>query len=138
MSEWEKFWKEFFTIGGRLGRNRYNRCLQTVWLPYVILYALRFLLDDVLQLRETLPHLFSMITWLMVFAGILLIIGFMLLMPRRLHDMNKSGWWTCLLFMMIFSKTAYILILIVAFSFWLGRTNGSAGANRFGEPPDDD
>ena len=45
---------------------------------------------------------------------------------RRLHDLNKSGWWVLLSFIPIIGP----IVLIVWFA-----TRGTVGANSFGEDP---
>ena len=45
---------------------------------------------------------------------------------RRLHDLNKSGWWVLLFFIPIIG----LIVLIVWFA-----TRGTVGANNFGEDP---
>ena len=48
---------------------------------------------------------------------------------RRLHDIDKSGWWYCIKFIPIVGSI--ILIVFLA-------TQGNYGPNRFGEDPIDD
>ena len=59
-------------------------------------------------------------------AGLALLLPNLAVCVRRLHDLNKSGWWVLLFFIPIIGH----IILIVWFA-----TRGTVGANSFGEDP---
>ena len=66
-------------------------------------------------------------------AGVLVAVGYLaLLLPtiavqvRRLHDIDRSGWWILLSFVPIVGA----IVLLVWFC-----TKGSYGSNRFGQDP---
>ena len=59
-------------------------------------------------------------------AGLALLLPNLAVCVRRLHDLNKSGWWVLLFFIPIIG----LIILIVWFA-----TRGTVGANSFGEDP---
>ena len=138
MINWRKILKEFFTIGGRLGRKHYSNCIMAIWLPFAIFMATKFLLDDVFELSTRLPTLVASLEWSITFTAYVLFFAVILLTPRRLHDFDYSGWWTWLLVVMIFTKVQLVAIPILLFYIWVGNKKGTDGKNRFGEPPDDD
>lgn len=72
----------------------------------------------------------------------------MLLMVRRLHDINRSGWWSLaisvgpvvpMLAMMPFVPMTvlvpFVMLLSGVWTIWLGAIPGDAHENRFGPPP---
>lgn len=135
MSDWEKFFEDFFTYSGRLSRNRYNKNLAKVWIPYAICWISDLLIVE-LELSEQLPHLLSTIGTLEIFFLVVLIVCLFVFAPRRLHDMGYSGWWTLLMLAMILSANSLTYILLFGFFFWLGR-DGTPGKNKYGDPPKD-
>ena len=45
MSDWDKFWQDFFTYTGRLSRRRYNRHMQKILLPTLVFVITDYLID---------------------------------------------------------------------------------------------
>ena len=71
---------------------------------------------------------------------------------RRIHDLNKSGWWLLLIFppaiigIILFAISDWLellsivlmiisSVLVIIFTFWLGFFSGARGENRFGSNP---
>lgn len=104
----------YFNLEGRASRYEY-------WWFVVINLAL-----------SVIAALLDKMVGLAIFSGILLLA---LLLPglglsvRRLHDINKSGWWLLLALVPFIGQ---IVILV-----WAAQ-KGDAAANDFGEAPTDD
>lgn len=138
MSDWDKFWQDFFTYSGRLSRNRFNKHVMKVWLPFVILLVTKYLIVDVFELSERLPHLVTALDWTTIFLGLACLLCLLIFTPRRLHDLGKSGWWTVLMILILFSRVTFGGVLLFIFCFWLGNKEGEPGKNKYGGPPPDD
>ena len=135
---WSEFFKETFTVSGRLGRKRYYRCVMKVWAPCVIPYAMNILLVDVFELSERLPTLTAVMTWLSQISTLVFLICMFFLMSRRLNDFDCSSFWAWLLIAMTFSGVQFVWIPMIIFWFWVGKNKGTDGKNKYGEPPPDD
>jgi uncharacterized membrane protein YhaH (DUF805 family) len=101
-------YKKFFDFSGRASRSEY-------WwfqLYYTIIYLLMFMFEGDLSL-------------LLAILVIVNIIPAVACGARRIHDINKSGWWIALLSVPIVGL--YILFLLIS--------EGSKGKNRFGAKP---
>ena len=104
-------WNDF---RGRSIRSEYWWAVLAIGILSVVLeYSLRFLVGDELGLIILLP--FSLFV---AIAGIALAV-------RRLHDMDRTGWWYLLNFTII-----GIFILLVWYCF-----RGTIGDNRYGADP---
>ena len=102
--------ENYFNFNGRASRPEY-------WwwfLFYIIVYFAAITLDSVFSLGAL-----SLVVSLALFVPSLAVGA------RRLHDINKSGWWQLL---MIIPLIGIIIILI------LSAKRGDAGPNRFGNP----
>ncbi len=63
---------------------------------------------------------------LQLVVSLALLVPFIALVVRRLHDADRSGWWALLLLLPVIGLIALIVI---------GLTPGTAGENRFGPAP---
>lgn len=138
MSEFKKLLSECFAISGRLSAKRYSWFLSNVCIPILCTLILEWLIVDVWELANRLPHAIFAIkvtqsTFVAVFAIILPFLS-----ARRLHDIGKSGWlcWFPLLTMLI--PISGLWLLGTAFIWWLSFKDGDKGKNKYGEPPPDD
>jgi uncharacterized membrane protein YhaH (DUF805 family) len=68
----------------------------------------------------------SELIWLNLIIGLLLYIPLVCVNIRRLHDINKSGWWFLLWFIPLIG-TIWIIVLLCR--------KGDEGKNRFGNNP---
>ncbi|MDC8005705.1 DUF805 domain-containing protein [Aureisphaera galaxeae] len=68
---------------------------------------------------------------LMGFSAIVLLLPFITVSVRRLHDTGKSGWWTVLFFIPYVNFAGLILLLF----FWANE--GEKGPNQYGVDPKD-
>ena len=101
-------YKKFFDFSGRASKSEY-------WwfqLYNIILYILTFVFQNDLML---LLSILIIVNLLPVYAAGV----------RRIHDVNKSGWWVLISFVPIIGL--YIFVLLI--------TDGSKGKNRFGPKP---
>ena len=117
-------WSKYATLSGRAMRPEY-----WWWVLFVILLNIATTLVDGAVIAPALGfEMFgplsgrplSMITTLAI-----LIPGFCVTV-RRLHDIDRSGWW------MLINLIPMIGLLV--FIYWMTRP-GTEGANRFGAPP---
>ena len=114
--------EKYFTTHGRLNR----------W-PYFVRGSILSIVAFLIDLVITLSVLFTgggaakqFVFGLLNCVEILLIIpGFMLII-RRLHDLNHSGWWSLLAFVPLVN---FILAIYLTFF------RGTVGENRFGADP---
>ena len=103
-------YKKIFSYSGRASRSEY-------WwfqLYYTSLYILIFFVK-----QQNLVLIVTLLVVINIFPG--LAVG-----CRRMHDINKSGWWISLMIVPIFNL--YILYLLT--------TEGSKDENRFGAKPE--
>ena len=101
-------YKKFFDFSGRASKSEY-------WwfqLYNIILYILTFVFQNDLMLLLSILIIVNLIP---VYA-----VG-----VRRIHDVNKSGWWVLISFVPIIGL--YIFVLLIS--------DGSKGKNRFGPKP---
>ncbi|WP_218044804.1 DUF805 domain-containing protein [Kiloniella majae] len=111
-------WKWFLLSSkGRISRSDY-------WLKYFLPY---FVINIVLSVLDFVLGTISLETGLGLFSGVfalLAIIPSILILIKRWHDRDKSGWWTLIIFVPIIG------------AFWVliecGFLRGTAGPNRFG------
>ena len=92
---------------------------------------------------------FSIILFVFMIARIILDLA---VTVRRIHDLNKSGWWLLLIFppaiigIILFAISDWLellsvvlivisTVLVIIFTFWLGFFPGTKGENRFGSDP---
>ena len=92
---------------------------------------------------------FSIILFVFMIARIILDLA---VTVRRIHDLNKSGWWLLLIFppgiigIILFAISDWLellsvvlivisSVLVIIFTFWLGFFPGTKGENRFGSDP---
>jgi uncharacterized membrane protein YhaH (DUF805 family) len=107
---------KYITFSGRASRSEY-------W--YFTLFTLlaafgTLALDIVLASNLGLPPIFYTV------ASIAIILPSLSVLVRRLHDVNKSGWWYFICFVPL---VGVLLILYWAVS------KGTSGPNRFGPDP---
>lgn len=132
MGSWYRFYQKYFmdhcvSFSGRLSRQEYL-CRQmllmlSIFLPGTVLFL------AVLPRRSLSLEEFSA-AWSFYFAWaciILLIIALLItsisLTVRRLHDLDRSGWWFLLL--LVPAVNAFILM-------WLSCAQGTQGGNSYG------
>ena len=106
--------KKYAVFSGRSSRQEYNGF-------YLFIFFVPFLLGLVERLLGVFPYpIFSIIFELAVFLP-----GWAV-MIRRLHDVNRSGWW------ILINLT---IIGIIPFVYWVCVKKSDEGENRFGSNP---
>ena len=117
----EAVFKElFFTSSGRLNRKSY--IYRNFFLSFV-LNIIRIILAVLAAYIDALELLF---TGLLYVSGIFGFVAGIMMLARRLHDLDKSGWWMLLLFVPLVNILFYIYILFF---------KGTEGPNQYGEDP---
>ena len=113
---------EIFTTDGRLNRLRY--------LKYMVILALIGIggtfVTSCMATFLTGSHESSLVTIVTGIWGIVATVGNVMLVIRRLHDLDKSGW---------FALITIIPVVGFIFSIYLFFAPGTVGYNRFGADP---
>ena len=113
-------YRKFFEIKGRANRSQYIAFYAFTIIVSVALWFLAFFNNANGNGLEE-PNLF--LVWLWVLINI---IPMTTLSIRRLHDMNKSGWWVLPFFVPYLGKIVFFILLV---------RPGTQGDNRFGPQP---
>lgn len=123
------FIANWFRIKGRASRKEYICRFLMMW---VLVYIGNIVCDDLdkyLDFSE--PNLIAVlgtfIFFLLTCIFILSIIQVFFVTHRRLHDLNTSGWWQLITFVPCGQ------LLMIGLIFY----KGTAGVNKYGEPPND-
>lgn len=117
----EAVFKElFFTSKGRLNRKSY--IYRNFFLSFV-LNIIRIILAVLAAYIDALELLF---TGLLYVLGIFGFVAGIMMLARRLHDLDKSGWWMLLFCVPLVNILFYIYILFF---------KGTEGPNQYGEDP---
>lgn len=106
--------RRYFEFSGRATRSQY-------WLFSLILFGILFaalILDQLID--DTQPEGTSLIAGLVYLAHV---IPSLAITVRRLHDIDKSGWWLLLLFVPLVGAIALLIFMC---------TPSTPGTNRFG------
>lgn len=105
-------YKQYANFQGRANRQKY-------WMFYLF-YMLIILILSIVEIMIGLPDVLSGL-----FALVSLIPG-IAITTRRLHDIDKSGWWQLLILIPLIGAIILIIFLI---------KEGTMGENRFGQDP---
>lgn len=117
----EAVFKElFFTSKGRLNRKSY--IYRSIFLS-LVLSVIQAVLTFASNTIGALELLFAV---LLLVLGIFGVVASIMMLARRLHDLDKSGWWMLLLFVPLVNILFYIYILFF---------KGTEGPNQYGENP---
>lgn len=117
----EAVFKElFFTSKGRLNRKSY--IYRSIFLS-LVLGIIQLILELATAAIEALELLFAVMILVLCIFGF---VASIMMLARRLHDLDKSGWWMLLLFVPLVNILFYIYILFF---------KGTEGPNQYGEDP---
>lgn len=117
----EAVFKElFFTSAGRLNRKSY--IYRSIFLSFV-LGIIQLILELATAAIEALELLFAVMILVLCIFGF---VASIMMLARRLHDLDKSGWWMLLLFVPLVNILFYIYILFF---------KGTEGPNQYGDDP---
>lgn len=112
--------KKFLNLGEGLNRKSY--IYRNFFLSFV-LNIIRIILAVLAAYIDALELLF---TGLLYVSGIFGFVAGIMMLARRLHDLDKSGWWMLLLCVPLVNILFYIYILFF---------KGTEGQNQYGEDP---
>lgn len=117
----EAVFKElFFTSEGRLNRKSY--IYRSIFLS-LVLSVIQVVLTFAANTIGALELLFAV---LLLVSGLFGFVASIMMLERRLHDLDKSGWWILLLCVPLVNILFYIYILFF---------KGTEGPNQYGEDP---
>ena len=122
----ETYRPRIFSLNGRLGRVRYMA--YTMWLPLLVYLPTTMDGDNFLLLIGLAFFLLGSNTFIALvgFAFLLTLVGTLVVVGRRLHDLNMSRW---------FSLLMLIPLINFLFGLYLMLAPGTNGRNRFGPMP---
>ncbi len=95
------------------------------WYWALFYFLLTLAIDFVSFVVHGIPVIHGLVAIISVLVGLFLLVPSLAVEVRRLHDLDKSGWWLFISFVPLVG----FIILIVWFC-----TPGTPGANRFGSP----
>lgn len=114
----------FFSLRGRINRAKF-------WLGILVVHVLAFGLLFLVGAIDPPPDPPAEPGLLWQAAGflilVLLVLGPIPIAVKRLHDMDRSGWW----YLVSLIPVVGGLILLL----WLGSTKGTIGLNKYGPDP---
>jgi len=105
-------YRQFANFQGRVSRKQY----WMFYLFYVIAYLFFAIIDGLLRTDGLFMALFALVSLLPNIA----------IVTRRLHDIDKSGWWQLLIFVPVIGTIVLLVFLVM---------KGTEGENRFGSVP---
>ncbi|WP_175777685.1 DUF805 domain-containing protein [Burkholderia anthina] len=111
-----------FSFEGRIGR--------LPWWIYALAYAALSALFDAKPRGSSAEDLPLLVLLVLFAIAVVSIWSSIAVGVKRLHDIDKSGWWMLLIFVPIVGAIALFVMN--------GFIAGTPHANRFGEPPSDD
>lgn len=108
-------------------KGRFSRYSYFGWNALLTLLMLAFVIIGVLLSPDfQVDHSISLISWLVIIVGYCVCIYLIfIVIIRRLHDLDKSGW---------LSLLSFVPLANVGLSFYLIFFKGTEGPNRFGPP----
>ena len=134
-----------FTTQGRLNRMPYNIfsfALMAVSFFILMLFEQvkeKFVImkesDFISKVSESDVDILLLVVLLIILILILTFIGDVTLSIRRLHDLNLSGWWYMLIFILSLSKSTILNLIALGFYIYLIFKRGTVGENKYGTDP---
>jgi hypothetical protein len=128
--------ENFFQWKGRLNRNRYLKRMLALWIPgsiiclAVLIAVTVIVLGRNMQVSHLSVHdlalLWNTLTGIMPLALLPFLISSYMLMIRRLHDLNLSGY---------FSLMNFVPLVNLGLTIYLFFAEGTRGANIYGADP---
>nr|WP_318383939.1 DUF805 domain-containing protein [uncultured Enterobacter sp.] len=110
----------YFNFSGRTTRKTFWRYTLTSWLVFFVV----FLPECFQMFNADGPESFPLLSCII---AVVFIIPDLSVIVRRLHDANRSGWWSLLTFIPTFR---YLIIVIISL------LKSSEGVNDYGYPED--
>ena len=137
--------KRFFTLKGRLNRLRYLKYSVFLFILFAVFTVLCMIATAAAEKSDSSVLLISAL--ICFFCGAAVFWGMIALSVRRLHDLNLSGWWYALIFLVstvgsvlarsedgaVVAAATVLNVVTVVFSFYLFLKKGTDGDNDYGE-----
>lgn len=117
----ETIFNNIFTTDGRISRLPYVKYTVLLWIASAVVSTVFKFIGEATNIDSSLLLYLPM--WALLIG---MSVGNVMLDIRRLHDLNKSGWF-CLLMLVPFVNIIFQLYLLFA--------QGTVGYNRYGEDP---
>ncbi|MBZ3936094.1 DUF805 domain-containing protein [Methanimicrococcus blatticola] len=119
--------QEYFTYEGRLNRLPYFLRILGFWAVMILLLVIAVVAE---MMSEYLGMLFFFILAIAYFVGLIFLLFQAI---KRLHDLDKSGWYLLIRLAGIIPLIGWIISL--GFELYLLLAEGTHGQNRFGPDP---
>ena len=101
------FWPFYFSLNGRISRSQY-------WLRFVVPYmVIYFILEIIGAIAGSGSDLYIAISIVIFIFSLVMFWPSIAILIKRIHDRNKSGWWSLFLYL----PTLIFTILLIA---WVG------------------
>ena len=101
------FWPFYFSLNGRISRSQY-------WLRFVVPYmVIYFILEIIGAIAGSGSDLYIAISIVIFIFSLAMFWPSIAILVKRIHDRNKSGWWSLFLYL----PTLIFTILLIA---WVG------------------
>ena len=134
--EGDEFMADYYSSEGRLNRwpyfLKFVGCLIVSLIPVILLIVANYIISY-FHIPIDLDIFF--IYGYILFCLILLLIGLymLLLSVKRLHDLDKSGWYLLIRLANFIPYIGWVIVLV--FDLYLFLAKGTTGPNRFGPDP---
>lgn len=116
--------QEYFTYKGRLNRLSYFLRIVGFWTTMILLYLIAVVASVI---SEYLGMLFILVLFISYIVGLIFLLFQAI---KRLHDLDKSGWYLLIKLAVIIPLIGWIISL--GFELYLFLVKGTTGQNRFG------
>lgn len=111
---------------GRIGRKQFSiKVLLTLFLLFVVWFADQVLIQLIIEYQDTnqIGTLVTLSSVIVMIIGIGLFSAYISLVTQRFHDLNKSGYYTLLVFIPLVNFVTLFYLMI---------TKGTDGRNAYG------
>ena len=121
--------KDYFTWRGRLNRRPY-------FLRYFSYLIVNLILKEILMNSfYGTNDIFKSTRIIFIILAIVASIFMLMQIIRRLHDLNKSGWYVSLVILLYYIIPFFDWLIVLFFYLYLFLAKGTNGSNRFGPNP---
>ena len=126
---------DYFSYEGRLNRwpyfLRYIGCLVAY---FILVIFLSIMVGIVAYSNTAIGNIITILISFLILIAALIMLVFMLMQAiKRLHDLDKSGWYLLIRLAGIIPLIGWIIVL--GFDLYLFLAKGTTGPNRFGPDP---
>jgi len=126
---------DYFSYEGRLNRwpyfLRYIGCLVAY---FIFMIFLGIMAGIIANSNTAIGNIITLlISFLLLIAALIMVIFMLMQSIKRLHDLDKSGWYLLIRLASIIPLIGWIIVL--CFDLYLFFVKGTTGPNRFGPDP---